>query len=109
MAKQDEQIKKDDPINEARETLARAVANLEDAAKEATARDRTAVNDAMAELQKALSALPDAKAAKAHCDAALRLAVIQDTYAADKAIVGLSVQQARFEITTVVTELRPLI
>jgi hypothetical protein len=61
-------------------------------------------------VKQAIGALPDGKSAKAHCDAALKLAVIRDTYAADKAIVGLSVQQARFEITNVVTfELRSLI
>jgi hypothetical protein len=95
--------KKDDSSKKARETLERAITNLEDAAKHATERDRVAVTDAMAEVKKALAALPDANAAKAHCHAALQLAVIRDTYAADKAIVGLSVQQARFEITNVVT------
>lgn len=95
--------KKDDPIKKARETLERAAANLQDAAKDATARDRASVADATAEVKKAIGVLPDAKAAKAHCAAALKLAVIRDTYTADKAIVGLSVQQARFELTNVVT------
>ena len=95
--------KKDDSSKKARETLERAVTNLQDAAKDATPRDRKSMTNAIAEVQKGIAALPDAKAAKAHCAAALKLAVIRDTYAADKAIVGLSVQQARFEITNVVT------
>ena len=95
--------RKDDQTKKARETLRRALANLQDAAKEATDRDRASITAAIAEVNTAIAVLPDAATVKAHCNAALNVAVVQDTYPADKAIVGLSVQQARFEITNALT------
>ena len=96
-------VEHDDHTKEAGDTLKRALANLQDAAKEATDRDRASITAAIAEVNTAIAALPDATTVKAHCNAALNLAAIQDTYPADKAIVGLSVQQARFEITNALT------
>jgi hypothetical protein len=95
--------KKDHQTKKARETLKRALANLQDAAKEATDRDGESVAAAIAEVNAAIAGLPDAATVKTHCNAALNLAVVQDTYPVDKAIVGLSVQQARFEITNALT------
>jgi hypothetical protein len=96
-------VEKDDQTKEARETLKRALANLQDAAREATELDRASITAAIVEVNTAIAGLPDAATVKAHCNAALNHAVVQDTYPADKAIVGLSVQQARFEITNTLT------
>lgn len=95
--------KPNDKVESARDTLKRALTALQEAAKEATDRDRVSLSIAITQVSTAIAVLPDVATAKIHCANALKSAVVRDTYAADKAIVGLSVQQARFEITNAVT------